>query len=75
MKVECHNLSDYLETRSAPSELIPGKTQLLSSVFTCPSCGKEHKEPPHGKERSCRCGLHWRAFGATLKLWRENDNV
>lgn len=41
-----------------------------ASYLTCPTCGAERRDIPHGKEATCPCGLHMRRLGNTLQVWR-----
>lgn len=70
---EHHLLSAFLTQREGlPSALVPGGRQVERQVFVCPSCKADASPPEHGRPDHCRgCGLHWIAYGNSLRLWRK----
>lgn len=72
-EVETFELSQFISReRGKPSKLAPGKFQVDTVTFFCPSCGIGQKEPEHGVEGRCvRCSINWEATGNTIKLWGE----
>ncbi len=72
---EILSYSDYAIKREVRSRIDPEKNFTLVAGVLCPHCKKKHKEPPHGGQLACSCGLSALRYGEKFYCTIEEDKL
>jgi len=68
--METLNYSKYFKPLVHESAIIPGLqiTDYNAGTLTCPRCGQDQADIPHGERHKCQCGLVMERWGNALQI-------